>query len=191
MAEVKNIYLPFTDWSVRAIAEGRKTQTRRPMKPQPVLGKPWKDWIIDPNEMDLPTSYSGAIPGDILGVREALVRGGDCAFYRTDGQPVNDDLDSDVGLWKWKRDVLPSIFMPHAYCRYKFPLVRVRAEKLGDITWPDCLAEGLEFPFEITNPNIFNIEKFAIWDAWETKWEEIYGTHDPDLWVWCYDWGER
>jgi len=40
--------------SVRAILGGSKTQTRRPVKPQPQLGKAWKDWVIDPAEMDLP-----------------------------------------------------------------------------------------------------------------------------------------
>jgi hypothetical protein len=45
------------EFSVNAILEGRKTQTRRVMKPQPVLGQSYRDWIIDPYDMDLPSIY--------------------------------------------------------------------------------------------------------------------------------------
>ena len=59
--------------SVRATLEGRKTQMRWEITPQPVLGRPWKNWIVDPDWMDLPFAYCPyGIPRDRLWVREAF-----------------------------------------------------------------------------------------------------------------------
>jgi len=63
----------FGTWAIPKILDGSKTQTRRVVKPQPILGKPWKNWTIDPETMDLPTAYCPyGIKQDRLWVRETL-----------------------------------------------------------------------------------------------------------------------
>ncbi len=214
---MKEDWLSFTDWSVRAIMEGRKTQTRRPMKEQPYRENVW--WVLKTKKpmrdskgdvcSELRTNDLGYIkqtldlnapasPGDVMCVREALVRGGDSAFYRTDGEPVNDGLDSDVGLWRWKRDVLPARFMPYDYCRTKVPLLRLWAEQLGDISEEDAIAEGIvclgldyyhgakvQWTFYSTGAEeVYPTAQ----DAYFAKYQEIYKRLDLAEWVWRREW---
>ena len=139
-SEMKEIYLPFTDENVRAAAEGRKTQTRRPIKGLPI-GASFHSASTDGSILEF--RYEGrsyfvdvpASPGDILGVKEALMKVdlGDetkYAAFRDGGYVMGDGSMCD---WRWKRDVLPAIFMPHAHCRYKYELVDVRAELDGEV----------------------------------------------------------
>ena len=176
------IYLPFSDENVRAIAEGRKTQTRRPIKGMEAVvseGVEEDRVMAEALSLSLPAS-----PGDILCVKEALEKQEamsgpnlvEAAVYSADGRPVDHAVP-----WRWKRWKLPSIFMPYAYCRYKYPLVGFWPEKLGDISEEDAEAEGVRSMVkdEDTHRHIFAL-----------KWHEIYGKWDPKLWVWVYDWGE-
>jgi len=185
--------------------------TRRPMKEQPPI------LAVTPAESKLKPglwwwargdgyawkAQAPASPGDILGVREALVRGtGDFGFYRTDGKPLPMcrpypySNEARLVKWRWKRNVLPSIFMPHAYCRYKFPLVRVWAEKLGDISEEDAMAEGVQVYVRGESWSLGLREGLddIFWTpqaAFAELWEEIYGTYNSKLWVWVFDWGKR
>jgi hypothetical protein len=122
---------------VRAILDGRKTQTRRVIKPQPADG--FDDEVLEAcASVGVMTAYR---PGDILWVREKhsfLVRKPDdvdlpAVWYWADGPVERGD---------WTKPS-PSIFMPRWACRLFLRITDVRAERLHDITEADAIAEGL------------------------------------------------
>ena len=132
---------------VRAILGGRKTQTRRVVKPEPHAGVRW-DAIVtagyggwtDGHGTPLRCRYGSA--GDHLWVREtwaniALKGYPPVYFYRADGKdlPPRDDRAADS---KWR----PSIFMPRAASRITLFVTEVRIQRLHEITEADARAEG-------------------------------------------------
>lgn len=137
---------------VRAILEGRKTQTRRVVKPGGRMslfardddGSPmWSDsYILDPGNADwLMRDNRYGQPGDRLWVRETFSYdrldvdhdGFMPAWYWADGNPTDGD---------WSRPK-PSIHMPRAYSRLLLEIVCVRVERLNDCSQEDAAAEGL------------------------------------------------
>jgi len=146
----------FNDEMVRAILDGRKTQTRRPIK----LPKKRDSFVLldygdglwpyqsddgespvcnDGNEHPYNSPYGYA--GDRLWVREcfaddmggAAKRLGDHLCYRADPlHPVFAD-----GGWT------PSIHMPRWASRLTLENTNVRVERLQDISEEDAIAEGL------------------------------------------------
>ena len=144
---------------VRAILEGRKTQTRRVIKPQSdvmycdfdAMGwelieekreysayfkLPKPSWIAP----DKPTwrrmkSIYGE-PGDRLWVRETWLQDGEIYLYKAD---FGNGILSDSWNGHWK----PSIHMPRKASRLMLEIVNVRAERLQDINLSDARAEGV------------------------------------------------
>lgn len=138
---------------VRAILDGRKTQTRRVVKPQPVWvaspGVPFKTQDADPK--GIIRCPCGA-PGDRLWVREngwerpdrtprMLREGADTwAPYYFDADGLTEsDLD-DFRKWGFKRR--PSIHMPRSASRITLEINGVRVERLNEISEEDAKAEG-------------------------------------------------
>ena len=127
---------------VRAILEGRKTQTRRVVKPQPYCPRSsvvnqnglWKftplylghepDFIKCPYGMD----------GDRLWVKETMSQPAGIIHYRAD----NIDHSS---VWRWQ----PSIFMSRYFSRILLEITGVRVERLQEISEADAMAEGCLF----------------------------------------------
>lgn len=158
---------------VRAILEGRKTQTRRVAK---VSSDDCKSGFITPVAGFVPRTIVEHIkycpygtPGDILWVREAYLYDDswDEPIYRADGE-----RDLPTGL-RWR----PSIHMPREACRIMLEITEVRVERLNDISGPDCLAEG------ITHDS----DKYgSVTHTYRELWESINGVGSWDLnpWVW-------
>jgi hypothetical protein len=156
---------------VRAILEGRKTMTRRVVKPQP--------------ESDQDDGHAGLIqdcpygqPGDRLWVRETFSTDG-CACYEPCFCPSvwykADDLSEDKELQpKW----CPSIFMPRWASRIILEVTGVRVERLQEITNAGALAEGIE-PSGV--PRTYVGDFAALWDSLNAK--RGYGW-DTNPWVW-------
>ncbi len=144
----------FSTEMVKAIRDGRKTQTRR------VIGLPrWMDppnedgdfeidsIAIDGVELEWPYAISKktgcltAIPcpqgerGDILWVREAWRNDNGSTVY------LADCLPTFAKMHKWR----PSIFLPRTACRMTLDNVLVRVQRLQDISEEDARAEGV-FP---------------------------------------------
>jgi len=134
----------FSGPMVRAILEGRKTQTRRVVKPQPkdreggispicYEGDRWEFLDLEAAEQSVRNLYGK--PGDRLWVRETFSTL-DChhgqTVYRAGGEKNLTDM-------KWK----PSIFMRRKHSRITLEIVSVRVERLQDISYRDCEAEGL------------------------------------------------
>ena len=161
----------FNDEMVRAILDGSKTQTRRPMRPQPcaeflargvvavVPQWPQQDgmrWFMADGLSELVKSPWK--PGDRHWVRECwgLKTGtqrdhSSRVFYRADGadrieywQNGNHVPETyGYGLshrGKWR----PSIHMPRWASRITLEVLDVRAQRLGDISHEDAIAEGAE-----------------------------------------------
>jgi hypothetical protein len=150
---------------VRAILEGKKTQTRRLVKPQPVGGDTIVSKGMEPGWMvgqlrdsenawrDLRCPYGQ--PGDRLWVRETwsphtAEKGIRYAVFKDGGQQYEDGVyapglkEYAPGAFhrvKWK----PSIHMPRWASRLSLGVTSVRVERLQDITEADAIAEGATF----------------------------------------------
>lgn len=131
---------------VRAILEGRKTQTRRVVKMRGYEidekeGRAWPyrmNWAHgDPDGSEwMPCPYGK--PGDRLWVRETWAKTLDQRFlYRADTSGWEKADLTATGNWK------PSIHMPRAASRITLEITDVRVERLQDITWEDAIAEGI------------------------------------------------
>ncbi len=146
----------FKDEMVRAILEGRKTQTRRVMKPQPEAGlefTPFAPFGVVNGKGDRLICRHGK-PGDRLWVRETWCPVDDTEL---DGErwvdfratpryalshPAGWDNDPDnPEALKWR----PSIHMPRWASRITLEITDVRVERLQDISEEDAKAEGAQY----------------------------------------------
>nr|WP_297274774.1 hypothetical protein [uncultured Agathobaculum sp.] len=166
----------FNTGMVRAILEGRKTVTRRVVKPQPVLdghfwrlgGAGWGDNISSFHPVPCHSLYNHAPyhPGDILWVRETwqFIPCIDCRMYEhgsCNDVPVTYD-DGDImgeGCFVYRADYpetdriswRPSIHMPREAARIFLRVTDVRVERLQDITEAGAKAEGAVKAYPYTN----------------------------------------
>lgn len=151
----------FSTEMVRAILDGRKTQTRRVIKPQPlewatrfekapfrdsafIIGKEgdWLQMTEDAYSIRRLGKCPYGITGDLLYVRET---------WKMIGRPYipqnvvyrADDTANHPGA-KWK----PSIHMPKKFARIWLEVKAVRVERLQDITEEDARDEGAVFDDE-------------------------------------------
>ena len=180
---------------VRAILEGRKTQTRRVIKPvQPRADGRW------PAGRDPLPDCPHGVPGDRLWVRETWepYPGGKVVFRADMMFGVK-----TAPLIRWR----PSIFMPRAACRLMLEVTDVRVQRVQDISEADAKAEGLK---GITKDG--HTVKYGIpdrdgfpgtdddgweWQNWNTDprlafrrlWDSINKPRgfgwDENPWVWC------
>jgi hypothetical protein len=131
---------------VRAILAGNKTQTRRVIKPQPVLDgdrliydrriKGRKVYVETPDKfVKIAPVFAPYQVGDTLWVREAWARGIGKYLYRADVEREHDDC---VATWK------PSIFMPREAARIFLHITGVQAERVQYISEADAISEGVE-----------------------------------------------
>lgn len=185
----------FNTQMVRAILDGRKTCTRRIVKPQPTAHYGMQ--CIKP-------PYQ---PGDILYVREtwSLRFDGEKYFYRADKNTSREEkrlLDyNDV---KWR----PSIHMPKEAARIWLKVTNVRVERLQEITEAQTEEEGFLFTppcLHRTGENYCDIDgscgskiKYCdmsagelfgkvLWDSTIKKSDiDIYGW-DANPWVWVIE----
>jgi hypothetical protein len=126
---------------VRALIDGRKTQTRRVLKPQPVPCLSWSEPPAGTYPSAKGWSRLRYAPGDRLYVREAFSyetldvdRNGFMApWYWADGNPVSGD---------WTRPK-PSIHMPRWASRLTLTVTEVKVQRLTDISEADAVAEGV------------------------------------------------
>jgi hypothetical protein len=190
----------FSGEMVRAILEDRKTQTRRVIKPQPVQHADG-EWHVETKPTKSGYSHERAMrnildiycphgkPGDRLWVRETwcceeLESGLDGVRYQADGKFIeieNTVIASDAWLeayfpapGKWR----PSIFMPRWASRITLEIVKIRVERVQEITTPDCYAEGCPDVIENQVPigwyrelwNRINLQRGYSWESNPWVW---------------------
>lgn len=122
----------FTGEMVRALIEGRKTETRRPCTPSnyPIAFGDFKYSFVTSPENVLPSSRYGR-PGDRLWVRETWARSVvGSVYYRADSPDAN-------MRWRAPR------FMPREASRMTLDITGVRVERLREITDAGARAEGV------------------------------------------------
>lgn len=177
---------------VRAILAGTKTQTRRVVKPQPIMrdGEPvWPNDVARPRGRGFEDCPYGN-PGDRLWVRETFMHEPAdycweasvsipcrpaCTIYRADHEG-----DSRGAGW------IPSIHMPRSLSRITLEIKDVRVERLNDISDDDCVAEGCDDTrdLKIAPGRIFFADGPK--GAYRALWESINGpgSWDANPWVW-------
>lgn len=157
MGDIKERPIIFSGEMVRVILDGRKTQTRRVMKPQPpewctekfgytmftpeghISGRGWYEGQRAEKFFKCPYGKVG----DRLWVREAWHG----VHEDNQFQIYNYRADCpDSENYKWK----PSIHMPRWASRILLEVTGVRAERVQDISESDAKAEG--FDHELHNP---------------------------------------
>lgn len=186
---------------VRAILEGRKTQTRRVVKPQDsVEDHVDKSGAVEfihlhspkcPGYCDyackFPCPYGA--PGDLLWVRETWAIGpakGDGAAYRAD---LSDDdiaeereirrlapkLSEEFRDARWR----PSIYMPRWASRITLKITDVRVERLQEISLYDVQQEGLGI-------DVGQLSREGARFAYGELWKSINGAESwaANPWVW-------
>jgi hypothetical protein len=159
---VKERPILFSGPMVRAILEGRKTQTRRVVKPQPkgfwdepnkcIAGGILQAIVHDPNAQNVGKVSDAyircpyGVPGDRLWVREALHLDLDRGWQYADTSPMQIPAESYDEAEQWmsnKRGAsCPSIHMPRWASRLTLEVVSVRVERADDITDADAWTEG-------------------------------------------------
>lgn len=171
----------FSTPMVRAILEGKKTQTRRLIKPQPAAGV--RNSVFVPSGLEdghgreLQCSYGG--PGDRLWVREAIgihidpVKTGleGVCVYRADF-PDGPNVTFEP---RWT----PSIHMPRWASRITLEITGVRVERLRQITESDAQAEGCTGEHFDTALSDF----IWLWDKINGKREGWAWANNPWVWV--------
>lgn len=162
----------FNEAMVRAILDGRKTQTRRIVKHQPLEGvAPDSSWI---RPCDV---------GDRLWVREKWAQSSfgqtSLTFYGADREH---DPPHIAKCARWQ----PSIHMPRAASRITLEVTGVRVERLQDISEGDAIAEGCSIDGE--SPSGLYVANNAR-SAFCRLWQSIYGpdSWNQNPWVWVID----
>lgn len=177
----------FSGPMVRAILEGRKSQTRRIIKPRkrPSLFAPgeWSDkYILDPGNAEWRARDISYIPGDRLWVRESYAHGWPIATGEVlppsprEGQRAITYRESGNvpfgGTGKWRSP----IHMPRWASRITLEVTEVRVQRLQAISEADAEAEGVQPRFADGWPSREHIGGFY------SIWASIHGLHGPGSW---------
>lgn len=194
----------FSGPMVRAILDGRKTMTRRVLKPQP---EPFDAMFSDAGRWWTGDADTGEVhqvlrapyaPGDVLWVREncwAEDRGERCGVcYAADKAWIEfNDAEHHEDYFKlrdyaWKANegfesnsgkLVPSIFMPRWASRITLRVVGVKVERLQYISEADAVAEGCLHHHDPSGDGQNVIEQFS------HIWQSIHGpgSWDANPWV--------
>lgn len=186
----------FNTEMVRAILDGRKSCTRRIVKPQQFIGmlpdkckngapeeflkekklmfKPY----CDMTDIELiNTAYKASYqPGDILYVRETWSEGYEEGTYI---YRASDKL-ADLPTFKESSKLIyhPSIHMPKEAARIWLKVTGVRVERLQEITSEQISREGVEVEY----PHVLNGEEKRY--AFSTLWNSTIKKSDIDTYGW-------
>ena len=177
----------FNGEMVRALLDGRKTQTRRPMK-FPVHDKNLGCELAG-NELAGELSAGNYLnsefgkPGDRIWVRETWARynidqnSHDIAYRATTPADWPEE-----GRWR------PSIHMPRWASRILLEITDVRVERLNAISEEDAQAEGMELTGwrpTYSDPDSGG-EVMTPYDNFAELWSSIYGdgSWQANPWVW-------
>ena len=203
MTAIKERPILFSAPMVRAILEGRKTVTRREIRPrmrsadtqfelhQQTDGS-WQpmhtfdESCMDHQGTEHPIVCPYGKPGDRLWVRETFNSSADCRPPIVEPFIYAADLNSD-GVQKWAARWKPSIHMPRWACRILLEITGVRVERLQDISRADIRAEGLQCPPELASDDVSPNYRDWYPAAWRELWESTGGSWDANPWVWVVE----
>jgi hypothetical protein len=185
--QIKERPILFSGPMVRAILDGRKTQTRREVKNIHPDAISFHGFDTETNEagFGLAERVLSRVkcpygkPGARLWVRESFFMDCENIAYRAD----HDGYSPKDTPWK------PSIHMPRVASRILFEITDIRMERLWDISESDAFAEGVQKAF---GPNWRNYahENYTCGNAkasFLSLWESINGPKSlgENPWVWA------
>jgi hypothetical protein len=178
----------FSTSMVQAILEGRKTQTRRVIKPQPGPELKFFGWQVPEythvafgNNFRIESKHRNPYgqSGDLLWVRETWKN---ADFPEAEGPYEYKASMADInagwnkGIWK------PSIHMPKHAARIWLRVKDVKVERLQEISYADAKAEGVEYPhdfydlwFKINGPLSWNANPWV----WVVEFEVVSTSGKP------------
>ena len=211
MTAIKERPILFSAPMVRAILEGRKTVTRRPVKVQPHIDASGNFCVGNSNYGQ--DGYGKPVtkhfvngccpfgkPGDWLWVRETwycdhfeVMRG---PYLKPDDLDIGEALDDGTlvyaadGLTPYEQEQpawKPSIHMPRWASRILLEIIAVRVERLQDISRADIRAEGLQCPPELASDDVSPNYRDWYPAAWRELWESTGGDWDANPWVWVVE----
>ncbi|MGX6574225.1 hypothetical protein ACWM58_13665 [Klebsiella quasipneumoniae] len=202
---------------VRAILDGRKTQTRRIMKPQPEpcpRGGHWwpsnvfKTMLHVEDEMQNGKGGWGGLAGDAcpfgdlgdrIWVRETWAEAGasapDFKLYRANYPEHVPSIYENVPLAEEIRWT-PSIHMPRWASRILLEITDVRVERLNAISEEDAEAEGIDMEALYDSQDCYDCiadhnmtGRPTVTGAFKYLWESIYGEEGwkSNPWVWVIE----
>lgn len=141
----------FSGTMVRAVLEGRKTQTRRVLAskhPASLFNGQWSDgYVLDPGNADWRQRDVRYAVGDRLWVREAWrvpAQDDKTAPRNLDRQIIGYEADCAPGQISATGKLRPGMFMPRWASRLTLIVTVVRVQRLQDISDADAVAEGIE-----------------------------------------------
>lgn len=208
---MKEKSLTFNSPMVRAILEGRKTQTRiivdrlskhgriTEFQRSDTLGYDWtfrnkKLLRNDFTNDDFLELCPYGQPGDRLWVREKFKTAhdednlGDCIEY-ADGTKIKPVVpDNNTGFrfsWDCDNDNVrwrPAIHMPRWASRISLEITGVRVERLQDISEDDAIAEGVKNSLHLSGGRFANENYAHLW--WSIHGD---GAWDKNPWVWVVE----
>ncbi|MBJ4544962.1 hypothetical protein JGE45_28180, partial [Salmonella enterica subsp. enterica serovar Typhimurium] len=188
----------FNGEMVRAILDGRKTQTRRIMKVQPDedgLAKVIDGPFVDTSGRIYRCPFG--VPGDRIWVRETFqgplfdyeqmeayledsskFEKPEFCQYAADGKPAPEYYDADDNLRHGWR---PSIHMPRWASRILLEITDVRVERLNNISECDAKSEG--------GPTECTLIGDKYFPGFRSLWKSIYGEESwaANPWVWVIE----
>ena len=200
----------FNGEMIRAILDGRKTQTRRPVKPQPTeyglvfrragvsekLEDDFYAWEDDGLLLDEHSEDGGpcqrlcpfGVAGDRLWCREtwmaeteqSIPTGG--VIYRATDKPEPDE--NSPLCWR------PSIHMPREASRITLEITSVRIERLQEITEEDAKAEGIDMDIPLMPhvPGMGATHPSAVFsDLWDSIYAKCGFGWDSNPYVWVIE----
>jgi len=200
---IKERPILFTGPMVRAILDGRKTQTRRIVKL--TEGLPDAEWVVAragywslKREMskDHP-DYGKRLscnticvehvkcpygePGEQLWVRESF-----CADFK----PMIYQATANYSTYGGERvKYKPSIHMPRHLSRIDLEITGVRVERLNEISQEDAVAEGVDGRLSNNDGSPCDSLGISAKRQYQTLWESIngLGSWAANPWVWVVD----
>ena len=203
---MKETGLMFKAPMVRAILEGRKTQTRRVAKPvkHPDLGN-----LYTPGALAMGREPQHVIdracplgqPGDRIYVRETARS---CRAYEVQGYPPSQWGNKPIWFeadgtppgaeTAWATKATPAIHLPMFAARIWLEVTGVRVERLHAITEADAVRDGGLHRLPATGRYVMNQgdQYFGLAthdprELFREIWESTGGDWDANPWVWAID----
>lgn len=195
----------FNTEMVRAILDGRKTVTRRLVKERTEYPLACRAVY---NPVGLMTASGIIRPnyeiGDILYIRETwryvydldederlIEESGRYIYYADNPNPFDTWIMPD-GTKRYSMPWKPSIHMPKKAARIFLRVTGVRIERLQDIRYEDCLAEGVQLTFlqqrDLAKRGLIAWNRFSVvWDNTVKKFDLSKYGWNANPWVWVIE----
>lgn len=161
--------LAFNGQMVRALLDGRKHVTRRPVQPAPLELRDGMPMARNGNAMKCPLGT----PGDVLWVREKWARD-EAGEYHYAADPAS--TTAEIVRWRG------GMAMPRSAARLRLTITAIHAEPVQNITADQTLAEGCP-PEHEGDPIAWFRD---LWQYLYSKTEHRWSAN-PAVWVIAFD----